>query len=154
MTELTRRDAVRAGVVSIAALAGCSTGSGSSEGGEDPRLDRMRVGNRLPRDVELDLQLELDGEVVFWRDVPLEASSAGESEETATFEPPAFPRERGDWLLRARIRGEDETYTTEFTSETTAESCLDLGVNIREDGIEITYVATHSCDDVTTTSES
>jgi hypothetical protein len=154
MTELTRREAVLGGVASIAALAGCSTGSGSSSSNEDPRLDRLRVGNRLPRDVELDLQLELDGEVVFWRDVPLSASNEGQTDESATFEPPAFPRDRGEWLLRARIRGEDETYTTEFTSETTAESCLDLGVNIQEDGIEITYVATHSCDDVTTTSES
>jgi hypothetical protein len=152
MTELTRRDAVRAGVVSLAALAGCSTGSGSNDGNsDDPRLDRLRVGNRLSRDVELDLQLELDGEVVFWRDVPLAASNEGQADESAAFEPPAFPRERGEWLLRARIRGEDETYTTEFTSETTAESCLDLGVNIQEDDIEVTYVATHSCDDVTTT---
>jgi hypothetical protein len=154
MTELTRRDAILGGAASLAALAGCSTGSGSSGGGEDPRLDRLRVGNRLSRDVELDLQLELDGEVVFWRDVPLSASSTSESDGSVTFEPPAFPRERGDWLLRARIRGEDETYTTEFTSETTAESCLDLGLNIQEDGIEVTYVATHTCDDVTTTSQS
>lgn len=154
MTELTRRDAVIGGVASLAALAGCSTGSGAEGSNQDPRLDRLRVGNRRSRDVELDLQLELDGEVVFWRDVPLEGSSDGQSAESATFEPPAFPRKRGDWLLRARIRGSDETYTTKFTSETTAESCLDLGVNIQEDGLEITYVATHSCDDVTTTAES
>lgn len=155
MPTLSRRDAVRAGVLSLAALAGCSsTGDGdSNDSGSpagDPRLDRVRVNNRVSRAVSLDLQLELDGEVVFWDDVELTAAGDEDPSISAKFTPPAFPRERGEWRIHTRDRDTGETYTTAFTQETTAESCLDLGVNVRDDGVEITYVATHECDDVTT----
>ncbi|MXR21484.1 hypothetical protein [Halobacterium bonnevillei] len=155
MPTLTRRDAVRGGVLSLAALAGCATGgdSNSGAGGDQPRLDRVRVSNRVSRAVSLDLQLELDGEVVFWDDIEMPAAGEDDEVEGAEFAPPDFPRERGDWRIRTRDRDTDETYTTQFTSETTAESCLDLGINVREDGIEITYVATHDCEDVTTTQQ-
>ena len=159
MDSLTRREAVGAGVAALAGLAGCSTGSGSSGGGgsgDQPRLDRVRVSNSRADDVSLDLQLELDGEVVFWRDVAVdgvETEGSGQSVQGATFEPPAFPRERGEWRVRARVRGTDQTYSTLFTSETTAESCLALGVNVQADDVEITYVATHECDAVSTTTE-
>lgn len=154
MHTLSRRDAVRAGVLSLAALAGCSSSSDTdADGGssdQDPRLDRVRVNNRIPRAVSLDLQMELNGEVVFWEDVEMTAAGSGDGSETAKFTPPGFPRERGEWRIRTRDRDTGETHTTAFTRETTAESCLDLGVNVREDGIEITYVATHECEDVTT----
>lgn len=154
MPTLSRRDAVRAGVLSLAALAGCSsaTGGDSNGGGgdQDPRLDRVRVSNRVSRAVSLDLQLELDGEVVFWQDVEMSAAGDEDRVEGAEFTPPAFPRQRGEWRIRTRDRDTGETHTTAFTKETTAESCLDLGVNVRESGVEITYVATHSCDDVAT----
>ncbi|MFB6269438.1 MAG: hypothetical protein ABEH83_05805 [Halobacterium sp.] len=156
MPSLSRRDAVRAGVLSLAALAGCSStgdGDGGGPSDQDPRLDRVRVSNRVSRAVSLDVQLELDGEVVFWRDVEMTAAGTDDPVEGATFTPPAFPRKRGEWRLRTRDRDTGKKYTTAFTSETTAESCLDLGVNVREDGVEITYVATHSCDDVTTTQD-
>lgn len=155
MPPLTRRAAVRAGVLSLAALAGCaSSGDADSDsGGDEPRLDRVRVSNRVSRTVSLDLQLELDGEVVFWDDVEMPAAGEVDEVEGAEFTPPTFPRERGAWRIRTRDRDTSRTYTTTFTSETTAESCLDLGVNVREDGVEITYVATHDCEDVATTQE-
>lgn len=154
MDSLTRREALGAGVVALTGLAGCSQGSGSSgNGGEQPRLDRIGVTNSLSESVSVDLQLELDGEVVFWRDVPVDEADAddGGSVQGPRFEPPAFPGERGEWRVRARIRGTDETHTTLFTNDTTAESCLALGVNVQPDGIEITYVATHDCGGATTT---
>lgn len=158
MESLTRRDAVRAGVLGLAGLAGCSTGSGSASGGgtDQPRLDRVGVSNSLARPVSLDLQLELDGEVVFWRDVPIPGAGGGDasSVQGPTFEPPAFPRKRGEWRVRARIRDSGEVYSTLFTSETTAESCLALGVHVQSDGIEITYVATHDCGPAGTTAQS
>ena len=150
MPSLTRRDAVRAGVLSLAGLAGCSTGSGSTSKRKQPRLDRVRVSNSLTNEVSLDLQLELDGEVVFWRDVSLPGTNdwsgtSNQSVQGDTFNPPAFPRKRGKWLVRARVRDTDETFKTLFSKETTAESCLNIGVNVREDGVQITYVATHDC---------
>lgn len=159
MPSLTRRDAVRAGVLSLAGLAGCSEGSGSTPERENPRLDRVRVSNSLSDEVSLDLQLELDGEVVFWRDVSIPGTndwsgSSNQSVHGDTFSPPAFPRKRGEWLVRARVRDSDQTHETLFTSETTAEPCLDIGVNVREDGVQITYVATHDCGNGTTTTES
>jgi hypothetical protein len=160
MPSLTRRDAVRTSVLSLVGLAGCSESSGSTPEREDPRLDRVRVSNSLSEEVSLDMQLELDGEVVFWRDVSIPGvttsygSNSDQSVHGDTFSPPAFPRERGDWLVRARVRDSDETHETEFTSETTAEPCLDIGVNVREDGVQITYVATHDCEPETTTTES
>ncbi|WP_232686012.1 hypothetical protein [Halobacterium zhouii] len=161
MPELTRRNAVRAGVLSLAGLAGCSTGSGSSTKHKQPRLDRVRVSNSLSQEVSLDLQLELDGDVVFWQDVSLPGTndwsnnSGNQSVQGATFTPPAFPQKRGEWLVRARVRDTEETFKTLFSKETTAESCLDIGVNVQQDGVEITYVATHDCAPAgTTTTES
>jgi hypothetical protein len=154
MSTITRRDAVRAGVLSLAALAGCSSATGSESSDEDPRLDSVRVSNSLSRSVSLDLQLELDGEVVFWSDVGIEGTDAdddGQSVHGDTIEPPAFPGKRGEWRVRARVRDSDEVYETVFNSETTAESCLALGVTVQDDGVEITYVATHECSDATTT---
>ena len=156
MPSLTRRDAVRAGVLSLVGLAGCSEGSGSTAERQDPRLDRVRVSNSLSNEVSLDLQLELDGEVVFWRDVPIPGTndwsgSGNQSVQGDAFSPPAFPKKRGEWLVRARVRDTDETHKTLFSKETTAESCLDIGVNVREEGVQITYVATHDCGGATTT---
>lgn len=156
MPTITRRDAVRAGVLSLAALAGCSSASGSDSNDEEPRLDSVRVSNSLSQSISLDLQLELDGEVVYWTDVDIDGTDSANQEQSvhgATLEPPSFPRERGEWRIRARIRDTEETYTTVFNSETTAESCLALGMTVQDDGIEITYVATHECSDVTTTEE-
>lgn len=159
MPSLTRRDAVRAGVLSLVGLAGCTGSSSSDPEHVHPRLDRVRVGNWLSEPVSLDLQLELDDEVVFWRDVSIRGTNAdpdapGESSvHGPVFTPPAFPREHGKWLVRGRVRGTHETYETLFTNETTAESCLDIGVHVRRDGIQITYVATHDCNPVTTTSQ-
>ena len=149
MPTLTRRDAVRAGVLSLVGLAGCSETSGSSTERKNPRLDQVRVSNSLSEEVSLDLQLELDGEVVFWRDVSIPGTNAwsdsNQSVQGDTFTPPAFPKQRGEWLIRARVRNTDETYKTLFSKETTAESCLAIGVHVGEDGVEITYVATHDC---------
>ncbi|AHG05333.1 hypothetical protein HALDL1_12420 [Halobacterium sp. DL1] len=157
MPPITRRNALRAGVVSLAALAGCSSDSGSGSGSQNPRLDSVRVSNSLSQSVSLDLQLELDGEVVFWSDVGIEGTDgedAGQSVHGATFEPPAFPQQRGEWRVRARVRDTNRMYSTLFNSETTAESCLALGVAVQEDDVEISYVATHECGDVTTTTQS
>jgi len=95
--------------------------------------------------------------VVFWSDVGIEGTDgedAGQSVHGATFEPPAFPQQRGEWRVRARVRDTNRMYSTLFNSETTAESCLALGVAVQEDDVEISYVATHECGDVTTTTQS
>jgi len=157
MDALTRRDALGAAALGLGGLAGClgSGGDGTSGGGGtsgDPRLDRVGVANARSEAVSLDVQFELDGEVVFWRDVDIEGvGDGGGSVQGPTFVPPAFPRERGEWRVRVRVRGDDNLYTTLFTSDTTAESCLALGVNVRPGDVEVTYVATHECDDVETT---
>ena len=157
MHSLTRRDALGAAALGLAGLAGClgSAGDGAGGGGGtsgDPRLDRVGVTNARSDSVSLDLQLELDGEVVFWQDVEITAS-AGDSgiARGPTFVPPEFPRERGEWRVRARVREVGEMYTALFTSDTTAESCLALDVNVQPYDVEITYVATHECDAVETT---
>lgn len=162
MDALTRRDALGAAALGVASgLAGClgsgggdSDGDGGGGGGAsgDPRLDRVAVANGREDSVSLDLQLELDGEVVFWRDVDLPGVQSDDSSVRGpTFVPPDFPRERGEWRVRARVRDAvgsgGETYTTLFAAETTAESCLALGVNVRPDDVEVTYVATHDCED-------
>jgi hypothetical protein len=150
MSGFTRREAV-GGIagVSLAALAGCVGGDdGSGAGSEQPRLDRVRVGNARENEVSLDLQLELDGEVVFWRDVAVDgADGDGGTVTGPEFVPPAFPRERGEWRVRARVRDGGDTYTTVFTSETTAESCLALTVTVQPENVEVAYVATHECSD-------
>ena len=160
MHSLTRRDALGAAAsVGLAGLAGCLGGSGGGGDGtgsggasDDPRLDRVGVTNARSESISLDLQLELDGEVVFWQDVTVEGVDDGEgSVQGPTFFPPAFPQERGEWQIRARVRDGGETYTTLFTSDSTAESCLALGVNAQADGVEVTYVATHECEDAGTT---
>ena len=159
MDGLTRRDTLGAAALGLAGLAGClgsggDSGDGSGGGSDDPRLDRVGVANGREDRVSLDLQLELDGEVVFWQDVDMPGVDADDSSVRGpTFVPPEFPRERGEWRVRARVRGADgsETYTTLFAAETTAESCLALGVDVRPDDIEVTYVATHDCEDAPVT---
>jgi len=163
MHSVTRRDALGAAALGLAGLAGClgsggdgTDGSGGASG--DPRLDRVGVTNARENAVSLDLQLELDGEVVFWRDVEVAGVSSDDSSvQGPTFVPPEFPRERGEWRVRARVRdvaSGGEMYTTLFSAETTAESCLALGVNVRPDDVEVTYVATHECEAAQTTVES
>jgi hypothetical protein len=163
MHSLTRRDALGAAALGLAGLAGClgSGGDGTDASGAtsgEPRLDRVGVTNARRESVSLDLQLELDGEVVFWQDVEVDGVAGGDgSVQGPTFVPPAFPRERGEWRVRARVRDGGEMYTTLFTSDTTAESCLALGVNVQPNDVEVTYVATHDCSDAgpteTTTQE-
>jgi hypothetical protein len=157
MHSLTRRDALGGAALGLAGLAGCLGSGGESTGGtggasDDPRLDRVGVTNARSDPVSLDLQLELDGEVVFWQDVEV-VESTGDSgiARGPTFVPPEFPRERGEWRVRARVREVGELYTALFTSDTTAESCLALDVNVRPYSVDITYVATHECDDAGTT---
>jgi|AntRauMinimDraft_4_1070384.scaffolds.fasta_scaffold00019_13 hypothetical protein len=157
MHPLTRRDALGAAALGLAGLAGCLGSGGDGTGGtggtsDDPRLDRVGVANAREDSVSLDLQFELDGEVVFWQDVEVAGVDDGDgSVQGPTFVPPAFPRERGEWRVRARVRDGGEMYTTLFTSDTTAESCLALGVNVQPNDVEVTYVATHDCEDAEST---
>lgn len=157
MHSLTRRDALGAAALGLAGLAGCLGSGGDGTGGSgttsgDPRLDHVGVTNARSDPVSLDLQLELDGEVVFWQDVEIVASGGDNGiARGPTFVPPDFPQERGEWRVRARVREVGEMYTALFTSETTAESCLALDVNVQPYDVEITYLATHDCEDATTT---
>ena len=136
MLDTTRRHALRAGALSLAALAGCSALAGNDTG-RQPEVVSLSVGNLQSQPVTVDVQLSLDGEVVFWRLVDVESARVVDGTLAAgavSFAPPAFPERSGEWRLRARVPSSGEQSTLAIDDSTYDGACLRVNVDVQEDG--------------------
>ena len=138
--SLTRRNVIRAGVASLAGLAGCSALSGT-ETHDPPRLSEVYVHNRhVGHEHTVAVQLWRGGAIQLWRDVtvrPPETEAGNPGNLLRVYGDTIAPPETdvgGPWTLRARLQATDEHESFIYSwSETTAE-CVYVPVQVTPDG--------------------
>ena len=150
MPSTTRRQTLRAGVLALAGLAGCSALTDSPA--EPPRLDSVRVTNYAGERRTVAVQILLDGDVVYWRDLTVRASEpeSGDAPGTVHSESvaaSAYPDERGRWTVRVRDRATGERAAATFAAEDFPSGCLTVAPEVGLDrGPAILHRADTSCD--------
>ena len=127
---------LRSGALSLAALAGCSA-LAADDTASQPEVVFLSVGNVREQPVTVDVQLSLDGDVVFWKLVDVEPARVVDGTLVAGashFTPPAFPAAPGRWTLRARVPSSGEQSTLAINGSTYDGACLRVNADVTEDG--------------------